>query len=90
MKGPRGAAARIRVDGREVAAFHGESLDAALLAAGIRHLRDSPLAGAPRGALCFMGVCQECLVEVDGATAQACQTAVADGMVVRLVGPHAP
>ncbi|MCC7283192.1 MAG: (2Fe-2S)-binding protein [Acetobacteraceae bacterium] len=88
MKGPRGAPARIVVDGREVAAFQGESLAAALLAAGILGLRSSPRAGTPRGAFCFMGVCQECVVEVAGATAQACQVAVADGMVVRLVGPH--
>jgi len=89
MKGPRGAPVRILVDGQPIAACQGESLAAALLAAGILRLRDSPRAGAPRGAFCFMGVCQECVVQVDGATAQACQVPVEDGMVVLLVGPHA-
>lgn len=89
MKGARGAAVTIRVDGRDVPAFAGESLAAALLAAGILHLRDSPRAGAPRGALCFMGVCQECVVQVDDATAQACLVPVRQGMTVRLVGPDA-
>jgi len=89
MKGAKGPAATIFVDGRAVPAFVGESLAACLLAADIRQLRTSPRAGAPRGAFCFMGVCQECVVQVDGATAQACQVPVADGMVVRLVGPHA-
>jgi aerobic-type carbon monoxide dehydrogenase small subunit (CoxS/CutS family) len=55
-----------------------------LWAAGIRRLRGSP-GGAPRGLFCGMGVCQECVVEVEGATLPACQTRVADGMVVRLL-----
>jgi predicted molibdopterin-dependent oxidoreductase YjgC len=79
----RGAAVTLRVDGRAVPAFAGESIAAALWAAGIRHLRVSP-AGAPRGLFCGMGVCQECVVEVDGATVPACQARVADGLVVRL------
>lgn len=85
----RGPEVTIRVDGVEVLAHAGESLAAALLAAGILRLRDSPRAGSPRGALCFMGVCQECVVRVDGAVAQACQVEVAAGMRVDLRGPHA-
>jgi len=88
MKGDRGPAVTILVDGKAVSAHAGESLAAALLAYGIRQLRQSPRAGTPRGAFCFMGVCQECVVEVDGATAQACQVAVSAGTAVRLVGPH--
>jgi predicted molibdopterin-dependent oxidoreductase YjgC len=81
----RGAAVTIQVDGRAVPAFAGESIATALWASGIRRLRSSP-GGAPRGLFCGMGVCQECVVEVDGATMPACQTRVADGLVVRL-GP---
>ena len=77
------------VDGVAVAAHAGESLAAALLAAGVLRLRDSPRQVAPRGALCFMGVCQECVVRVNGATVQACLVRVAAGMDVRLVGPSA-
>ena len=79
----RGTAITIVVDGRAVPAFAGESISTALWAAGIRRLRSSP-GGAPRGQFCGMGVCQECLVEADGATVLACQTRVADGMAIRL------
>jgi predicted molibdopterin-dependent oxidoreductase YjgC len=81
----RGAAVTITVDGRAVRAFAGESVAAALWAAGIRRLRSSPV-GAPRAMFCGMGVCQECVVEVDGATVPACQARVAEGLSVRL-GP---
>jgi predicted molibdopterin-dependent oxidoreductase YjgC len=67
----------------------GIMLAASLLEAGILTLRHSPRAGAPRGAFCFMGVCQECVVQVDGATVQACLVPTVPGMRVRLVGPHA-
>jgi sarcosine oxidase subunit alpha len=58
----------------------GESLAAALLAAGIRRLGEGP--GSPRAAFCMMGTCQQCLVRVDGKLAQACLTPVRAGMVV--------
>ncbi len=76
----------ITVDGKEITAVPGEMLAASLLAAGITHLRDSPRDGKPRGALCFMGACQECLVEADGQRVQSCQTPVRAGMQVRLHG----
>ncbi len=69
-----------------IEAHTGEMLAAALLAAGIFELRRSPRAGTPRGALCFMGACQECAIHVDGRLQQACQVRVADGMIVELRG----
>jgi predicted molibdopterin-dependent oxidoreductase YjgC len=60
----------------------GEPLAAALAASGILTLRASPRAGTPRGAFCFIGVCQECLVRVNGSLVQACLEPVAAGMVV--------
>jgi predicted molibdopterin-dependent oxidoreductase YjgC len=77
----------IEVDGTPVEAERGRSLAAALLAAGIRRLRFSPRSGLPRGAFCMMGVCQECVVEINGSLGQACMTRVADKMVVRLGRP---
>ena len=75
---------RITYEGREILAQPGDSLAAALLAAGVLDLRDTPVSGAPRAPYCMMGVCFDCLVEVDGlANCQACMTPVADGMVVR-------
>jgi D-hydroxyproline dehydrogenase subunit gamma len=70
------------VNGVATPARPGQSLAAALLSAGIRVLRRSPRAGGARGAFCMMGICQECLVEVDGRAVQACMTRVAAGMAV--------
>ena len=67
-----------------IEAAEGESLAAALLAAGIPSLRETPVSGAPRAPYCMMGVCFDCLVEVDGVpNRQACLTLAAGGMVVR-------
>ena len=72
----------ITVDGRPISAFAGESLAAALFAAGIRTLRRSPRAAAPRGMFCLMGVCQECLVWLDGRRVTACEEPVREGMAI--------
>lgn len=82
----RGEIVTFSVDGELVSGYLGETLAAALLAAGIARLRQSPRDGAPRGAFCFMGVCQECVLRVDGDLRQACQTPVAAGLVVELRG----
>ena len=74
----------IIVDGEPVRAFAGESVGAALLAAGIYQLRSSPRRGGPRGMLCLMGVCQECVVRIDGRIRQACLETARDGMAVTL------
>jgi D-hydroxyproline dehydrogenase subunit alpha len=69
-------------DGRQVAARTGQSLAAALTDAGIRAFRDT-VAGAERGIFCGMGVCQDCLVTVDGLpNRRACMTRAEPGMTV--------
>ncbi len=71
-------------EGRPLEARAGDSVAAALLAAGIPDLRLTPVSGAPRGPWCMMGVCFDCLVEIDGvANRQACMTQVAAGMRIR-------
>ena len=75
---------QIEVQGRQIDAYEGESLAVALGVAGQIHLRDSPVAGSPRGAFCMMGVCQECAIMVDGRRMEACSTPVRAGMVVTL------
>jgi len=82
----RGAAVTLDVDGVATSAHRGETLAAALLAAGLARLRHSPRDVSPRGAYCFMGVCQECVVRVDGVLRQSCQVPVDDGLVVELKG----
>ncbi len=71
-------------EGAPVAARIGDNVAAALLAAGIVAFRTTPAGGAPRGPWCMMGVCFDCLVEIDGTpNRQACQVPVAEGMAVR-------
>ena len=77
----------ILVDGRPIPAFAGESLAVALACAGIRRLRSSTRSGEPRGMFCLMGVCQECVVRVDGRTVNSCMEPVRTGMIVELEAP---
>ena len=81
----RGRRVTIRVDGTPVAAYSGETLFAALLAAGIRTLRRSfkDSSKTVRGGFCGMGACQECRMTVDGLPdRRACMTEVREGMEV--------
>ena len=78
----------ITVDGRPLACYAGETVATALLAAGFRGLRASPRIGAPRGAFCMMGVCQECAIRIDDRVQQACLVRVHQGLRVEL-GPGA-
>ena len=71
------------LDGIAVTAFPGETIAAALLAAGIRGLRRTQNGDRPRGLFCGMGVCFDCLVTADGRThLRACLTVVEPGMQV--------
>jgi D-hydroxyproline dehydrogenase subunit gamma len=80
----RGPRIRIVVDDVDVAAFEGESIAAALLAAGRRDLRVAPRLGEPRGMYCGIGLCFECVMAVDGlGQVRTCQTPVREGMRVR-------
>jgi predicted molibdopterin-dependent oxidoreductase YjgC len=76
----------VTVDGRRLDLPEGEPLATALACSGILLLRRSPRNGAPRGAFCLMGACQECAVHINGELRQACLTPVTDGMVVELRG----
>lgn len=78
-----GAALRFTLDGEPVEARSGTSLAAALLAHSGAASRQTAR-GNGRTAYCMMGVCFDCLVEVDGIpNTQACMTMVRDGMVVK-------
>lgn len=69
-------------NGTEIHCRMGETIATALLCAGQLELRRSPRAGNPRGAWCMMGVCQECLIRVDGVVRQACLTPAESGLRV--------
>ncbi|WP_262267415.1 (2Fe-2S)-binding protein [Microvirga yunnanensis] len=70
-------------DGIPLTASKGDTVAAALLAAGVMRFRTTPVSGAERGPYCMMGVCFECLVTIDGrSNRQACLTTIEDGMRV--------
>jgi hypothetical protein len=60
------------------------SLAAAMLLLGYTRFRHSAISASARAPYCMMGVCFECLVEVDALPNQrACQVTVKPGMRVR-------
>jgi len=78
----RGPKTMLTVNGQKILAYGGESVHAALTAAGIRNFRIAKT-GESRGVLCGMGICYECLVTIDNIPDQrACMTMVRDNMEV--------
>ena len=75
----------VTIKGKPVAVPAGDSVAAAVFAAGFDHTRTSPVSGGRRAPYCMMGICFECLVEIDGVpNEQACMTSVRDGMQIKL------
>ena len=71
-------------DGRPLTAEPGQTVGAALLAAGIRSWRVTRAGGRPRGLFCGIGVCFDCLVDVNEDRAvRACLVPVREGDQVR-------
>jgi NADPH-dependent 2,4-dienoyl-CoA reductase/sulfur reductase-like enzyme len=70
-------------EGRPIAYATGMTLAAALVAAGELGLRETRDGTGRRGVFCGMGVCQECLVAVDGQNGRrACMTPARSGLTV--------
>lgn len=87
---PVGRPIRFHFDGQEIAALEGETIAAALSAAGIVAFRRT-VSGAARGLHCGMGACFDCLVTVNGRIGQrACMTRAADAMQVTGAMPLLP
>jgi predicted molibdopterin-dependent oxidoreductase YjgC len=73
----------IFIEGKPIQVPTGEMVAAAVLASGLGWVRSTPVSGAPRMPYCLMGVCFECLMEIDGVpNSQACMTQVREGMRV--------
>ncbi|WP_022881477.1 (2Fe-2S)-binding protein [Gryllotalpicola ginsengisoli] len=76
-------AVTIIVDGIPVSGVAGQSVAGVMLAAGRLAWRTTAAARRPRGVFCGIGVCFDCLVEVNGARdVRACQRIARDGDVV--------
>ena len=83
--GHRGRIVSFTCDGQEISAYEGETVAAALMAHGQRVLRTTSRESQPRGVFCNMGICFDCLVEIDGRpNLRACQCLVSEGMRVRI------
>ena len=80
----------VAVDGIAVIAAAHQTVSSLLLCLhGPQGYRLSPVTGLPRAPLCMMGVCFECLVEVDGqSNQQGCLIRVRDGMQIRRQMPE--
>lgn len=70
------------VDGIVLRARPGQTIAAALIAAGEHVFRRTRGCGDARSLYCAMGVCYECIVQVDGVNERACMREVQPGMRV--------
>lgn len=74
----------ITFDGRRFAVPAGINVASALLLSGVREFRSTPVSQSGRAPYCMMGICFECLVEIDGVPArQSCLIEVQDGMQIK-------
>lgn len=74
----------IEIDGVAVAATAGESVAAVLLRQEDAWSRETAISGSKRAPYCMMGVCFDCLAEVNGvASVQTCLTTATPGMRIR-------
>lgn len=74
----------VQIDGKSARVQDGESVAAAMLASGMRSCRTTSISGELRAPYCMMGVCFECLVEIDGVpNCQSCRVPVKKGMQIR-------
>ena len=55
-----------------------------MLASELRYGRTTPISGSARAPYCMMGICFECLLEIDGLqNVQGCMTQVKEGMQIQ-------
>ena len=80
----RPATIAVVVEGRSVRVNDGASAAAAILLSGLASVRDTPVGGGPRAPYCMMGVCFDCLAEIDGMpNRQSCMVPARSGMRIR-------
>ncbi len=75
-------AVAVVLDGEKRNLPGGMSVAASLLAIGEIISRISPSSQKPCSPHCLMGVCYECLMEIDGVQRQACLVEIEDGLVI--------
>lgn len=76
------ASVEVILDGQQTSLPAETTVAAGLLAIGKIISKISPSSKKPCSPHCLMGVCFECLMEIDGIQRQACMTTVKEGMVI--------
>jgi predicted molibdopterin-dependent oxidoreductase YjgC len=80
----KGKVVEITVDGKQIKAYEGEPILAALLSNGIKVNRYTVKKHEPRGVFCGIGQCTDCAMIVDGKpNVRTCITPIKDGMVIK-------
>ena len=75
----------VEIDGQTRQVPEGISVAAAILLCGLKNSRHTPVSGAPRLPYCMMGVCFDCLMQIDGIpNQQACQILVREAMKIEV------
>ena len=78
------AAIAVTVEDRAVLVPAGASAAAAVLVAGFPSIRETPVQGRERAPYCMMGICFDCLAEIDGVpNQQSCMVEARPGMCIR-------
>ena len=71
----------LTIDGKSVTAERGETVASVMMRQANPSCRHTPVHGSSRAPFCMMGVCFDCLAEIDGVpNRQACMVTVAPGM----------
>ena len=74
----------VEVEGRTIMVPAGASAAAAVLMAGLSSIRETPVGASQRTPYCMMGICFDCLAEIDGTpNRQSCMVAAQPGMRIR-------
>lgn len=80
----KGQEVSFQFDGEEIVGYEGESIAAALRAAGVMTHRYTARKHKPRGVFCAIGRCTDCVMIVDGQpNVRTCITPLKQGMVVQ-------
>jgi hypothetical protein len=83
LDGPA-ATVPVVLEGRTVRVPFGASAAAAVLVAGFHSIRETPVDGSERAPYCMMGICFDCLAEIDGVpNRQSCMVEARPGMQIR-------
>ena len=80
----KGEKIRFYLDGKEMYGYEGDTIAAALMAAGVTTHRHTRKKGTPRGIFCAIGRCTDCVMVVDGQiNVRTCITTLKEGMQVQ-------